>query len=166
MSFPRLPALFLSLTLAVSAFADQPAPTPAPATPTAKPYSAGIVVTPLMKTSVTGANQAIVYPQTDSPEVTAVMVEIPAGKQTGWHRHPVPCFAYVVQGAISVELEDGSIHEYKAGQAVPEVINLLHNGTNRGTESVKIVMFALGSKGSAFSVVAPAPARAATPEMK
>lgn len=153
-------ALAFSLIVAVSAVAQ---PQPAP---TAKPYSAGIVVTPLMKTSVTGAGQPIVYPQTDSPEVTAVMVEIPAGKQTGWHRHPVPCFAYVAQGVISVELEDGSFHEYKAGQAIAEVINLLHNGTNRGTESVKIVMFALGSKGSAFSVIAPAPDRAAAPQAK
>jgi len=158
----RLLTLALSLALAVSARA-QIAPA---AAPTAKPYSAGIVVTPLMKTSVTGANQPIAYPQTDSPEVTAVMVEIPAGKQTGWHRHPVPCFAYVAQGAISVELEDGSLHEYKAGEAIAEVINLLHNGTNRGTESVKIVMFALGSKGSAFSVVAPAPDRTAAPSAK
>lgn len=149
----RLLALTLSLALATYAQAETQA------MPTAKPYSSGVIVTPLLKTSVTGAGQPIAYLQTDSPQVTAVMVEIPSGRQTGWHKHPVPCFAYVTQGVISVELEDGSFHEYKAGQAIAEVINLLHNGTNHGPESVKIVMFAMGSKDTPFSVVSPAPVR-------
>lgn len=149
-SFRRLIAL-ATFALALAAGAQtQPVST-------AKPYSSGVIVTPLLKTSVTGAGQPIVYLQTDSPQVTAVMVEIPPGRQTGWHKHPVPCFAYVIQGAISVELEDGSIHEYHAGQAIAEVINLLHNGTNHGTESVKIVLFAMGSKDSPFSVATSAP---------
>jgi quercetin dioxygenase-like cupin family protein len=149
---PPLPLLFALVFGACPLALAHPQPVPV-----AKPYSAGVKVTSLMKTSTTGIGQPIVYPANDSPEVSAVMVEIPAGQQTGWHKHPVPCYAYVVSGTISVEFPDGSVHEYSAGQAIAEAVNVLHNGTNKGTESVKIVMFALSSQGVPFSVVMPAP---------
>ncbi|WP_438479600.1 cupin domain-containing protein [Oleiharenicola lentus] len=141
-------ALSFTFGLALTSTAQQPV---------AKPYSEGVKVTQLMKTTTTGAGQPIVYATSDSPEVTAVMVEIPAGKQTGWHKHPVACYGYVAAGKISVELEDGTVHEYAAGQAIAEAVNILHNGTNKGTESCKIILFALSSKGVPFSVVTPAP---------
>lgn len=125
--------------------------------PVAKPYGKGVVVTPLLKTTVTANGQPLVAPPTDRPEVTAVLVEIPPGQQTGWHQHPVPCYAYIASGAISVELADGTVHEYKEGQAIAEVVKVLHNGTNRGTVPVKIVMFALGTEGAPFGQPAPAP---------
>lgn len=152
-SLAAVTTLLVTLLLAPHAAAQAQAQTPA----VAKPYSEGVKVTPLLKTTTTGAGQPIVYTPSDSPEVTAVMVEIPAGKQTGWHKHPVSCYAYVVSGAISVEFADGTVHDYTAGQALAEGVNVLHNGTNKGSEPVKIVMFALSSKGVPFSVVTPAP---------
>ena len=40
------------------------------------------------------------YPQVDDPEVQSLIVEIPAGGETGWHTHPVPAYAYILAGTI------------------------------------------------------------------
>ena len=59
----------------------------------------------LKKTSVTGNGQKITYPLTDKAEVTAMIVDLPPGAETGWHKHPVPVYAYVISGNLTVELE-------------------------------------------------------------
>lgn len=109
-------------------------------------YGNDIRVTPLMKTSTTSTGQPIVYPKTDNPQVTTVLVEIPPGKETGWHIHKLPCFAYILSGTITVEIEGGKVMTYTAGQAIAETLNTRHNGKNNGTEPVKIIMTVMGEK--------------------
>ena len=125
--------------------------------PPAEGYRREIRITPLLRTSTTAFGQPISYPQIAQPEVTSVLVEIPPGAETGWHRHPVPCYAYILSGSLSVEIEDGTTHVLSAGQALAETVNTLHNGKNLGTEPVKLVMFATGEKGSPFTVRAEKP---------
>jgi len=114
-------------------------------------YKKEIQVIPLLRTLTTVAGQPIVYPKTDEPQVTAVQVEIPPGAQTGWHKHPFPCFAYILSGALEVEMEGGKTVHLTAGQAMAESINFLHNGTNKGTEPVRLVMFVMGEKEKPFT---------------
>ena len=106
-------------------------------------YSKTIVVTPLMKTKVDADGKPIVWPEAPA-EVSAVRVEIPPGAETGWHKHPVPCFAYVLEGELTVRLESGVTKNLKAGDAFAEAVNVMHNGTNTGKVPVKLVMFAAG----------------------
>jgi len=115
-----------------------------------KAYKSEISVTPLLKTQTDAAGKPITWP-TGTPEVTAVRVEIPPGKQTGWHRHPVPCFAYVLEGELSVELEGVGTKIVKAGEAFTEAVNVLHNGTNKGTTPVKLVMFVAGESNKPYA---------------
>src|SRR4051794_36020930 len=96
-------------------------------------YSAQIQVVQLLKTLVDGSGKPLVYPAEKPAQVTAVKVEIPPGSETGWHTHPFPCFAYVLEGGLDVELASGEIKKLTAGNAYPEVVNILHNGKNRGT---------------------------------
>ncbi len=117
-------------------------------------YAKTIKATPLLRTSVTSAGQPIVYPKVDQPEVTALLVEIPPGAETGWHKHPFPCYGYILSGELSVEIEGGKINRVKAGDALVETVNLLHNGRNSGAETVKLVMFVTGEKGQPFTVKA------------
>lgn len=117
-------------------------------------YRREIQVQPLLRTTTDAAGQPLVYPQTDQPQITAVKVEIPPGAQTGWHKHPYPCVAYVLSGSLSVEMEGGKTHEISAGQALTESVNVLHNGKNIGTEPVKLVMFVMGAKDKPFTVKA------------
>jgi len=114
-------------------------------------YKKEIQVTPLLRTTTTVAGQPIVYPKTDDAQVTAVHVEIPPGTQTGWHKHPFPCFAYILSGTLDLEIEGGKTVQLTAGQAMAESINVLHNGTNKGTEPVKLVMFVMGEKEKPFT---------------
>ena len=110
-------------------------------------YSTGVTANVLTKTSVTGDGQKIIYPQTDKAEVTAMTVDIAPGAETGWHKHPMPVYAYVISGNLTVELEGGQRLSYGTGDAIIEVVNTMHNGKNSGTETVKLAVFYLGAKG-------------------
>lgn len=110
-------------------------------------YNSGVTAKVLKKTSVTGNGQKITYPLTEKAEVTAMTVDLAPSAETGWHKHPVPVYAYVISGNLSVELEDGRHLSFGAGEAVVEVVNTLHNGKNRGSEPVKLAVFYLGVEG-------------------
>jgi len=115
-------------------------------------YFKEIRVRPLLKTEKDSAGQKLVYPAGKNPEVTAVLVEIPAGAETGWHIHPVPCFAYILEGEIVVELKSGKKKNLRAGEAFSEVVNVIHTGRNPGPGTAKLVLFAVGSRGVPFAI--------------
>ena len=70
-------------------------------------YQNGVSATVLKKSSVTGNGQKIIYPVTDKAEVTARTVNLAPGAETDWHSHPIPVYAYVVEGMLDVEIEVG-----------------------------------------------------------
>lgn len=118
-------------------------------------YTSGISVTLLQRTTTTASGQPITYPVTDAPEVTAVLVEIPPGADTGWHQHPYPCYAYMLSGKLTLEVKGGKPREIQAGDPLCEVVNTTHRGINNGTEPVRLVMFATGEAGKPFTVRVP-----------
>jgi len=120
------------------------------------PYTASTVAVPVLKTSVNDAGQSIQYPRVRTPEVTMLRVKIPPGKTTGWHTHPVPGFAYILSGRLTLVMRDGRQSTFRAGQGFAESVDLLHNGKNLGTEPVDLVVVFLGQKGHPF-VVKPKP---------
>lgn len=122
-------------------------------------YHTGVTAKVLQKTALTSIGQKITYPQTNKAEVTAMTVELAPGAVTGWHKHPVPVYAYVVTGILAVELEDGTSQTYGADEAVIEMVDTLHNGRNSGAEPVKLAVFYLGSEGTA-NVIRQEPAKA------
>lgn len=110
-------------------------------------YSGGVSSRLLKQTTVTANGQKIVYPATDKPEITASLVEIGPGAETGWHKHPVPVYAYMLEGELEVELENGTRIVYKAGDAIIEVVDTFHTGKNRGQIPARLVVFYTGSAG-------------------
>jgi quercetin dioxygenase-like cupin family protein len=118
----------------------------------AQGYKKQVQTTPLLRTTTTSAGQPIVYPETADPEVTAILVEIPAGAETGWHKHPFPCYAYVLSGEIFIDVQGGATNHFKAGEAFAESVNIFHNGRNPGSVPVRLVMFVAGEKGEPFTV--------------
>lgn len=62
-------------------------------------------VTPVLKTSQTIIGQPITYPA-GTAEVTAVVITIVPGGETGWHLHPVPLFGYMLEGQLTVDYGD------------------------------------------------------------
>ena len=118
------------------------------------------LLAPLLESGETIIGQPIAYP-TGTPKITAAVVFLAPGKETGWHTHAVPLFAYVLQGELSVDYGDKGIKVYKAGDALLEAMNWPHNGINKGTVPALILAVYMGAEGktNAEPVAAP-PAKA------
>ncbi|WP_426338944.1 cupin domain-containing protein [Pseudoduganella sp. S-14] len=124
-------------------FASQPA--------VALEQSASVKVTKLLQSPSSWNGAALAYPSGQA-EVTALLVEIAPGGETGWHLHPVPSFGYLLEGELEVSLKDGSVKRVLAGQALAEVVNTLHNGRNVGKGPARLVVFYAGVTGSTLTV--------------
>ncbi|MBI2421331.1 MAG: cupin domain-containing protein [Candidatus Hydrogenedentes bacterium] len=102
-----------------------------------------VKVTPLLKTTASWDGAAIAYPA-GTAELSAMIVELAPGGETGWHLHTVPSVAMMLEGEIEVHLKDGRIRPFKQGEALAEVIHTLHNGKNRGKSPAKMAVFYAG----------------------
>lgn len=122
-----------------------------PATVQALEQSDAIKVQPLLQTSSSWDGAPLHYP-TGQAEISGMLIEIAVGGETGWHLHPVPSFGMVLEGELEVSLKDGRSKKIKAGEALAEVVNTLHNGRNVGAVPVKLVVFYAGSAGQKLSV--------------
>jgi len=110
----------------------------------------------LLQTATTCEGLPLRYPQGPA-QITALTVDIAPGAQTGWHHHPMPSVAYLLQGQLQVRLRDGRTQTVKAGEALAEVVDTEHNGTNIGTEPARLVVFYLGVSGQSLTHAGPAP---------
>lgn len=115
-------------------------------------YNTEISIQTLLKSDTTYSGQKISYPQLPDNETTILKIVIPPGKTTGWHKHPYPVYAVVLQGTLTVEVEGKQPSLLKANEASSEVINTTHRGTNNGKEDVVLVAFYLGGKGKALVI--------------
>ena len=116
--------------------------------------TATVKVTPLLKTETTWSGIPIVYPAGPA-EVTAIIVEIAPGGDTGWHEHPVPSLAYILEGNLEVTRATGEVKTLGPGDALVEVVNTLHHGRASGDKPVKLVVFYVGSKNTALTIAHP-----------
>ena len=107
----------------------------------------------LLKTGQSWDGHALSYP-TGPAEITGMLIEIAPHAQTGWHEHPVPSFGYILQGELTVRLQQGQSKTLKAGEAIAEVVSTLHNGYNTGDIPVKLVVFYAGTSGQALTIKA------------
>ena len=105
-------------------------------------------VTPVLQTSQTIIGQPIAYPA-GTAEVTAVIITIVPGGETGWHLHAVPLFGYMLEGQLTVDYGDKGTHTYAGGDALMEAMNWPHNGMNKGAVPVRILAVYAGAKGIA-----------------
>jgi quercetin dioxygenase-like cupin family protein len=115
------------------------------------------LLTPVLSSGQTIIGQPIAYP-TGTPKVTAAIVVVPPGKETGWHTHAIPLFAYILEGELSVDYGDKGIKIYKAGDGLLEAMNWPHNATNKGTTPVRILAVYMGAEGQTNAEPAAAPA--------
>ncbi len=107
----------------------------------------GVKITKLLQGSETIEGKTIVYPPSDKAEMTALMVEVPPGKEIGPHMHPVPLVVYMMEGELDVEVTGGGKHKVTAGKAFLEVVNTWHNAYNRTDKTAKFLVVFAGEKG-------------------
>jgi quercetin dioxygenase-like cupin family protein len=106
------------------------------------------LLTPLFKGAETIIGQKIAYPAGD-PKVTAAIVVIAPGKDTGWHSHEVPLFVTVLEGDISVDYGTKGVKDYKVGDSFLEAMEWPHNATNKTEKIVRLLAVYMGAEGKA-----------------
>jgi quercetin dioxygenase-like cupin family protein len=111
-----------------------------------------------LQTTVNSVGQPIAYPHDGTPEVTALLVEMAPGQETGWHQHPVPLLGYILSGELTVTQITGEKRVVRAGEVSLESVGVIHQGANEGTEPLKFIVFVIGTKGLPFTVLAAATA--------
>ena len=104
-------------------------------------------VSPVVKATATASGQKLQYPQTDKPEIESVLIEIAPGGESGRHMHPVPTYVYVLEGTLTVEMDNESPREYAAGSGFLESVNTWHNGKNLGQAPVKVLVVFVSEEG-------------------
>ncbi len=106
-----------------------------------------VTVNAVMKSSTTISGQKIEYPKTDKAEMASILVEIQPGKENGRHMHAVPTYVHVLEGAMTVEFENGSRQTFQAGSGFLEVVNTVHSAKNLGEVPLRLLVVFAGEEG-------------------
>ena len=114
-------------------------------------YAKAVSVKVLLKSSTTSEGRPLSFPS-DTGEVDAIDVTIPAGSSTGWHSHAHSGFGYVLSGRLQVTTADSTRRVFGPGEAFAEVVGTLHEGTALGKEDVHLLAFFLVDKGKPVSI--------------
>jgi quercetin dioxygenase-like cupin family protein len=117
-------------------------------------YDSSVQVQENLSTTTTWDGASIHYPP-GTAKVAGAIVTLAPGAETGWHMHPVPCLALILEGELLVELKDGRTKKLKAGDTLAEVINTPHNGKNIGKVTLKIAVFYAGNTELKTTVLCP-----------
>ena len=151
-------ATALTIALSTSLVACSGAATPAPSTQGPSPV-ATISSSPLLKAAETTIlDQLIAYPDVPPAQVSSSILTIPPGVETGWHFHTAPMYAYILEGTLTVtyETESGPVEKvYRAGEAIMEAVGTHHNGVNKTTSPVRVLVVNIGAEGVANSTLVP-----------
>jgi quercetin dioxygenase-like cupin family protein len=95
--------------------------------------------TELLKTDVAGmeGKEGIMY-----------IAELAPGAAAGKHTHPGPEFAYVLEGALTLEVEGQAPKTFKAGEAFNNPSKVVHDAKNGSTSApTKVLVVLIGEKG-------------------
>ena len=108
--------------------------------------------TTLLGTTINSLGQPIVYPGDGTPEVTALLVEMAAGEETGWHKHPVPLLGYLLAGELTVYQITGEKRVVRTGEVSLESVGVIHRGVNEGAVPLKMIVFVVGLKDVPYTI--------------
>lgn len=109
----------------------------------------------LLQSSETVLGQAFAYPP-GKPVVTAAIVSVDPGGETGWHVHEAPLFAWMLDGTLTVDYGPDGIRTYDKGDALIEAFRTRHNGQNLGAEPARLLAVFIGAEGVPNTVMEPA----------
>jgi len=101
---------------------------------------------------LTALDQQIAYPKKTPAQVSSYVIQLEPGQETGWHRHRVPVYAYVLEGTVTFEYDAGVTKDYTAGTAFMQAEDIWHNGTNAGDSPVRMLTVYMGAEGKKNTV--------------
>lgn len=107
----------------------------------------------LLVTGETVVGEKIQYPTTGGPKITVAVVTVAPNSQAGFHRHPVPLVAYILEGELTVDYGEKGVKTFRQGDAIVEAMNMPHRGMNLGSGVVKLLAVYVGAEGSANAML-------------
>ncbi|MBW8271171.1 cupin domain-containing protein [Caldovatus aquaticus] len=114
----------------------------------------GFQTSPLLRSGMTADGRPVVYPRTETPEITAVIGTLAPNGRTARHQHPVPVFVYVMEGTLEVRSDGHPPRTYTAGQSFIESQNHWHQAFNTQNAPARILVVFMGEQGKPTSVSA------------
>jgi len=90
---------------------------------------------PLLREIVQG------MPKGEKQEVRVIVATLKPGEATPFHTHRFPVTVYILEGTFTLEMEGRAPVTAKAGQAIVEPPHVKMTGYNRGTDSMRVVIF-------------------------
>jgi quercetin dioxygenase-like cupin family protein len=99
----------------------------------------------LLKAGNSVLGQPFAYPE-GQPQVTAAIVTLMPGQETGWHRHEVPLLGYILEGALTVDYGPAGSRTYEAGDAFLEAFGSDHDGRNAGDAAMRLLAVYMGAE--------------------
>ena len=116
----------------------------------------GVEIRELLRTDSSWNGTAYgAYPEGMAEPVVA-KITIPAHHELNWHSHPMPSFAYVLSGEITVEDDKGHRKHFTAGEVMPETVHTAHRGFV-GNQPATFIVFYAATKGMPLSQPADSP---------
>lgn len=106
----------------------------------------------LVSSGQTVTGETMVYPVAAPAKVTAIILTLQPGEETGRHTHGVPGFGYMLEGEVTVDYDGQESKVYKAGDAILETMTVVHNGRNTGQGPMRILAVFMGAEGLPVSV--------------
>lgn len=89
-------------------------------------------------------------PKADQQEIKVLTATFKPGDRTPFHTHQYPVTVYVLEGTFTLELEGRPTLVKKAGEAFTEPPNVKMTGYNRGSETLRVVIFYVSGPGEPF----------------
>ncbi len=112
-------------------------------------------VTGLLSTSDTVVGQPVVYPTGAQAKVTSAIVTMLPGEETGWHKHEIPMFGYILEGEVTVDYGSKGPRVYRKGDAVMAAIDWPHNGRHPGPVPARNRGVFMGADGVPNTIMLP-----------
>lgn len=105
--------------------------------------ASGVTSTELLKTGTTSDGVPLVYPP-GSPLITSRLIEFAPGAEIPLHRHPMPLYAYILEGELTLVSEGQPVRRIKAGEAFMET-SQWHLGRNETDKPVRLLSVFMGA---------------------
>ncbi len=88
-------------------------------------------------------------------EAVMAIVDLPPGSAEGRHTHPAEVFAFVQEGAITLEVEGKPNASLKAGEYFTIAPGQIHQAINNGSAPAKLAAVFIAEKGKPLTTQVP-----------
>ena len=102
---------------------------------------------PLLDSGVNFVGEQVSYPK-GKARIKSMLATMAPGQKTGWHKHGVPTYGYILEGQITVDYGDAGKTTYHAGEGVLEAMDYWHEGINDGDIPARVVVVFMGAEGA------------------